>query len=183
MNAFRYNKCAWTFSFCQKTKRKSVFLSQYINMFHVKPFCLKGNRLRSVGLARYSQYNAVQIYIIFIWRRTWGSALVLYENINIFWSRNAREPVCRAERMPEIIDRRFVWGKTAVCREKLRLNSGGKHFSLMHSFISCISFLKRILVLACKARYAVALLLFLVSFWNREAWLRNSICYSERMED
>jgi hypothetical protein len=35
-------------------------------MFHVKPFCLKGNRLRSVGLARYSQYNAVQIYIIYM---------------------------------------------------------------------------------------------------------------------
>ena len=108
MNAFRYNKCAWTFFFLSKTKRQSVFLSQYVNMFHVKPFCLKENWLPSVDLVRYSLYNAVQIYIIYR-RRTWGSALVLYENKNIFWSRNAREPVCRAERMPETIDRRFVW--------------------------------------------------------------------------
>ena len=98
MKTFRYNKCAWTFFFfVKKTKRQSVFLSQYVNMFHVKPFCLKGNRLRSVGLARYSQYNAVQIYIIFIWRRTWGSALVLFGKINetVFL-----KPKCEGARVP-----------------------------------------------------------------------------------
>ncbi|MBQ5346086.1 MAG: hypothetical protein J6F33_12985, partial [Acidaminococcaceae bacterium] len=63
------------------------------------------------------------------WQRTWGSALVPCEKLtvaccvrnfllfhkccsgsqsNIFKSQNAREPVCRAERMPETIDRRFA---------------------------------------------------------------------------
>ena len=76
--------------------------------------------------------------------------------------------MCRAERMPEIIDRRFVWKKTVVCKEKVAVEqwtgktgpgTAANIFADAQS-ISCISFLKRILVLACKARYAVALLFF-----------------------
>ena len=150
------------FSFCQKTKRQSVFLSQYIRMFHVKPFCLKENWLRSVGLVRYSLYNAVQIYIIYM-AKDLGERPGPVRKYKYFLKSK-----CEGARVPGWEDARDH--RPPVCMNE-------------DSFNSCISFLKRILVLACKARYAVALLLFLVSFWNWEAWLQYSICYSERMGD
>ena len=163
MNAFRYNKCAWTFFFLSKNEAAiSVFLRQYDNMFHVKPFCLKENWLHSVGLVRYSLYNAVQIYIIYM-------AKDLGERPGPVWKWKCfLKPKCEGARVPGWEDARDH--RPPVCMNEDRS-------------ISCISFLKRILVLTCKARYAVALLLFLVSFWNREAWPRNSICHSERMGD
>ena len=106
-----------------------------------------------------------------------------------------QKPKCEGARVPGWEDARDhrppVCMKTVVWKEKLARNSGcetlaaeyWQQFFLMHGHISCISFLKRILVFAFEVRCAVAPLLFLGSFWNCGAWLQHLLCHSERIGD